>query len=140
VAIELQDGVALSWDGREVMHCSSVPDADCSVLSAWCSAQNAAINRHHEDEALRNELKERCVPGGVEMPMYMEGDTAGLLWKTSVSETRSYNVEVTKVLPNNELLVTDLKPGVKKSGDKGHKEQTLTADEIGKFLGIPKQL
>ena len=109
VAIELQDGAVLSWDGRNVMHCSSVPDADTDLYSAWCSAQQAAMNRHDEDEALREELKQRCVPGGIERPTYQEGDKAGLLWQTSLGEVRSYEVEITEVLPNKKLLVTDLK-------------------------------
>ena len=101
------------------------------------------MNRHDEDQALHDELKERCVPGGIEKPTYKEGDKAGLLWQTSLGEVRSYEVEITEVMPNKELLVTDLKASgkkkSKKKSDKGHVEQILDADEIGKFLSAPRK-
>ena len=48
-----------------------------------------------------------------------------------------------EVLPNKELLVTDLKAGgkkkSKKKSDKGHVDTTLNADEVGKFLSAPRK-
>ena len=151
VAIELQDGALISWDGRVVLHCSSVPQATTDLFSVWTSVPAAAERQHDMDASMHNTLRARCIEGGIKHYKYKIGEKVRLLWQTPTGHEKTYLGTVEKLFPNGKILFMEtmakqphtaiVKKKKKKKKKKGgpdapepRKLLTLTVEEVGKFL------
>lgn len=62
IVVELTDGVCISWDGRVVSHCTSVPQCPHDVYALWCSAPKAVITQMKLVSTCKSILQKRALP------------------------------------------------------------------------------
>jgi hypothetical protein len=124
IAIELCDGAAISWDGRAVIHCSSVPNSPTALYSLWCSVPATAVARHEGDVECKVQLK---ASAGQKQQLH-KGDKCHLLW-TGPNDTgkRAHDAIVDAVFDDGRVRV------VEKKG-KGSEKTTLSAVEVDRYL------
>lgn len=86
LAIELWDGVAISWDGRAVRHCTAVQESDPrDALMSLFFAVPKHVMKHDDDEAnlrkamrIRHGLKSLC-------PAFASNDHVWVKWRPSLN-------------------------------------------------------
>lgn len=86
LAIELWDGVAISWDGREVRHCTAVQECDAraSLMSLFFAVPRfVQKDQKHKQEmktaiTLRNQLRDLYPP-------LVVGDVVWVMWNPSMN-------------------------------------------------------
>jgi len=130
IAVELCDGVIISWNGSEVMHCSSVPCASCDVYSVWCSVPKSVLKRHAVDEHCKETLAlraKRCAPSESQRVQFAVGDKCLLLWRSGTSKVRSYDVAV-------DCVFGDGRVRVREKGQGGSMVLCLTAHQVQTYL------
>ena len=99
LAVELEDGTGMSWDGVAVPHCTAVPlgvdhtagDALCSLWLGGYRRVEQAVEREREFEAalgLRRRLGEAA-------PAFVEGDVVWIRWdRNGTGAARRAQVEI----------------------------------------------
>ena len=134
----LSDGAVISWDGRAVKHCSSVPDAETDLYSLWCSVPNAAVKQHTKDAHVHEQLRKRCVEGGIKRHAWKKGEKGQLLWLTKTYDEKVYDVIIEEVFANGEIRVKEQMVQGTSALQEEEKVPRLTtlldADMVGKFL------
>ena len=110
LAIELCDGACISWDGRDITHCTAASltlGEDCKLYSLWCSVHQTLIDQVGLDASVRDALRRR--QRDADSARFATGDDCYLLWRSGRQmAVQAIRVSVRRVCVDGSVVVREL--------------------------------